>query len=130
MYKINKKGGVIFVRQTNCVLSEFYCTQCGTKAIPVWRRKGREREAGHLKRLFCLTCNKECNCVEVKPFSKYNYENFCEEYEYGNFTENGERKFTYGKLKEMINNGKIEKVKTVADGRSTRQWQEHLDQES
>ena len=31
--------------------SEFYCCKCGTKGIPIARKKGKAREAGHLKKL-------------------------------------------------------------------------------
>ena len=48
------------------VMSEFYCTQCGKKGIPVYRKKGQERKAGHLKKLYCLYCNMETNHVEIK----------------------------------------------------------------
>ena len=89
------------------VLDEFYCTLCGTKGIPIARRKGSEREAGHLKKLFCLKCKRETNHVECKPFSKYTYEDFLTEYNYFNFDENGNRIRTYGQLKELINNEKI-----------------------
>ena len=37
------------------ILSDFYCTKCGIKGIPVFRTVGTEREPGHLKKLFCLT---------------------------------------------------------------------------
>ena len=38
----------------NISLSDFYCTKCGTKGIPCFRTVGKEREPGHLKKLFCL----------------------------------------------------------------------------
>ena len=69
--------------------SNFYCTKCGNKGIPIARKKGAEREAGHLKKLFCLHCNQERNHVECKPFSHYDYEDFKLEMSYGNFDENG-----------------------------------------
>lgn len=89
------------------VLSEFYCTKCGNKGIPIMRRKGAEREAGHLKRIFCLKCQQEWNHAECKPFSHYDHEDFLIEFEYNNFDENGNRKMPYGELKGMIHNGKI-----------------------
>lgn len=73
-------------------LSDFYCTQCGNKGIPIFRTAGKEREPGHLKKIFCLHCQKETNMVEVRPINKYNLENFWIEYKYGNFDENGNRK--------------------------------------
>ena len=89
--------------------SNNYCTKCGNKGIPIARKKGAEREAGHLKKLFCLHCNQERNHVECKPFSHYDYEDFKLEMSYGNFDENGLRKMTYGELKTAINNGEIER---------------------
>lgn len=87
--------------------SVFYCVNCGTKGIPIMRVRGMEREAGHLKKLFCLKCQKEWNHAECKPFSHYDYKDFLLEKEYDNFDENGNRKMKYGELRSMINNGKI-----------------------
>lgn len=89
------------------VLSEFYCTNCGNKGIPIMRKKGAEREAGHLKKIFCLKCQQEWNHVECKPYSKYDYNDFLLEFEYKNFNEQGNRKMAYGELKGAIYNGKI-----------------------
>jgi hypothetical protein len=105
----------------NVTFSEFYCTNCGNKVFDIPRRKGREREGGHLKVLYCLFCKEEHNCCEVKPFSKYDYEDFRTEFEYDNFKD-GKRKMTYGKLKQEIHNGKIEKKKTLPDGGSEWSW--------
>lgn len=87
--------------------NEFYCTQCGNRGLPIIRQKGAERESGHLKKLFCLTCNQETNHVECRPWSSYTKEDFDIEYSYGNFTEDGLRKIPYGELKGLIYNGKI-----------------------
>ena len=108
-------------------MSEFYCTQCGNKGIPIFRQRGKEREAGHLKKLFCLHCQKEVNHCEVKPWTKYDYKDFKTEFEYGNFSEQGLRIRPYGELKGAILNGTIEKVKTLDDGRDPRIGEEHLD---
>lgn len=67
--------------------SEFYCTCCGKRGIPIARRVGQQREVGHLKRLFCLTCQKETNHAEVRPFGAYNYEDFEEEFRLGRFVD-------------------------------------------
>lgn len=74
------------------ILSDFYCTKCGMKGIPVFRTIGAEREPGHLKKLFCLHCQTETNMAEIAPRSKYSLDDFWIEYEYGNFDENGNRK--------------------------------------
>ena len=102
--------------------SEFYCTQCGCKGIPVQRKRGQFREAGHLKKLFCLKCGIQTNHVECKPFTKYSFEDFKIEFEYGNFNEDGTRVRTYGELRGLIHNGSIEKSKTLVDVRGARQW--------
>ena len=83
--------------------SEFYCTQCGSRGIPVLRIKGFEREAGHLKKLFCLKCQKEQNHAECKPYTKYSYEDFMLEFTNKNFDNNGNRVLTYGELKAKLN---------------------------
>lgn len=100
----------------NFTMSEFYCTQCGNKGLPVLRKKGAEREAGHLKKLFCLKCKRETNHAECKPFTRYDFEQFKEEYEYGNFSEEGLRIMPYSRLKELIRHGEVEKKKTLANG--------------
>ena len=102
------------------VMSEFYCTRCGQKGLPIWRKKGGEREAGHLKKIFCLKCQEEVNHVECKSWTKYDYDDFKIEFEYGNFDESGQRKMTYGQLKEAINNESVKKIKTLDNGGSTR----------
>lgn len=116
--------------KVNVVMSEFYCTSCGQKGLPIWRRKGGEREAGHLKKIFCLKCQREVNHVECKPWTKYDYDNFKEEFEYGNFDELGQRKVPYGKLKEAINNGELTKEKTLDNERDTGFGKVDMDKES
>ena len=85
--------------------NEFYCCICGSKGIPIIRKKGSEREAGHLKKLFCLTCQKETNHVECREWDGYTYDDFIIEFKHNNFTEDGRRKMPYSELKGLINNG-------------------------
>jgi hypothetical protein len=87
--------------------SDFYCTKCGRQGIPISRRAGHGREAGHLKRLFCLSCKQEVNHVECKPFSHYSKDDFFIEFLNGNFNEDGTRKLTYGELKQKLNRGDV-----------------------
>lgn len=94
-------------KNNNFAESEFYCTKCGKKGIPVLRRKGQEREAGHLKKLFCLNCQQECNHAECKPYSHYDYEDFKNEFENGNFNNEGLRILPYGAFKEKMRKGAI-----------------------
>lgn len=64
--------------------SDMYCTECGQKNIPIIRRKCRERESGHLKRMFCIHCKKDVNMVEVND-TTYTYQLFKFEYDSHNF---------------------------------------------
>lgn len=93
-------------KNNSFISSEFYCAKCGTKGIPIPRKKGAEREAGHLKRIYCLKCKQEWNHVECKNFSHYTHEDFLIEMKYNNFDELGNRKMTYGELKGLIHNEK------------------------
>ena len=70
-------------------------SQCGREGIPVQRKKGQERKGGHLKKLYCMYCKQEVNHAECKEFSKYTYREFLEEFNGGNFNENGERRLPW-----------------------------------
>ena len=111
----------------NTTMSEFYCTLCGRQGLPVWRRNGRAREAGHLKKLFCLYCGKPTNHAEIKQFTKYDFEQFKEEFEYGNFDEQGNRIRPYGEFRGLMHNGNIEKQKTLGDVRDSSIREDELD---
>lgn len=93
--------------------SDFFCVHCGKRGIPVWRKKGKAREDGHLKKLYCIYCGKETNHAECKIGTPYSYDDFKIEFEYGNFTEDGLRIYTLKQLKSMIREGKIGKVKEL-----------------
>ena len=88
---------------TNGCLSDFYCTECGNKSLPVWRKKSSAREAGHLKKLYCIYCGKETNQVEISPKSGYTKEDFDFEFNHSNF-ENGQRKMTLKQLRSVVEN--------------------------
>lgn len=65
-------------------ISEFYCTCCGTKGIPVPRKSSKQREQGHLKKLYCLKCKEQTNHAEVRPFD-YDKEDFLKDLSEGKF---------------------------------------------
>lgn len=68
--------------------SDFYCTECGRKGIPILRQYGQHREPGHLKKLYCIACQKEVNHAEVRDInSNYNYQDFLEEFTLGRFVD-------------------------------------------
>ena len=84
-------------------ISDFYCTRCGRKGIPIPRSVGKEREGGHLKKLYCIYCKKETNMVEIRGFGNYTKEMFELERKYGNFDENGNRKLPLGEFRSYLN---------------------------
>ena len=82
-------------------ISDFYCTQCGKKGIPVIRKNGKQKEAGHLKKLYCIYCHQETNHVEIRGDEKYTYNDFKTEFNNGNFV-NGKRILTYKQLQAKL----------------------------
>lgn len=80
---------------SKAIVNNFYCTRCGHKGIPISRQDNKMREPGHLKKLYCMFCGQEVNHAECKEFSKYTHEEFLEEFEGGNFTEDGERRLPW-----------------------------------
>lgn len=93
----------------NLFLSDLYCTKCGLKSLPIFRQAGKEREPGHLKKIFCIHCQEETNTVEIRPYGAYTLDDFWIEYEYHNFDENGNRiepwkQFVNRKKREVLNN--------------------------
>ena len=71
-------------------VSDMYCTKCGRRNIPIARKRGKYREAGHLKKLYCIYCKEEVNCCEIRPYGNYTLEDFLKEFKNGKFI-NGER---------------------------------------
>lgn len=67
--------------------SDFYCTKCGRKGIMLMRSPSSRREPGHLKNLYCPFCKEEVNHAEIRPFGKYTYEVFKQEYDLGRFVD-------------------------------------------
>jgi hypothetical protein len=71
-------------------ISRMFCTECGKEGVMVPRQVGKQREAGHLKKMFCLECQKTTNHAEIRPFGAYRLEDFQEEFRLGRFV-NGEK---------------------------------------
>ena len=46
-------------------MSDFYCTKCGNLSMSLPRAKKKQREAGHLKNLYCPHCREEHNHLEL-----------------------------------------------------------------
>lgn len=45
---------------------EFYCTKCGQKTMSLPRQISHKHKSFHLKKLYCIHCKEEINCVEIK----------------------------------------------------------------
>ena len=82
----------------SCSPSRFFCTKCGREGIPIQRKKGQEREGGHLKKLYCIYCGEEVNHAEVRDIGGYSEEDFRQEYELGRFV-NGNKI----EIKDLLN---------------------------
>lgn len=39
---------------------------CGKEGIPIQRQRGKQRENGHRKVLYCINCKKSVNHIECK----------------------------------------------------------------
>ena len=84
------------------LISDMYCTKCGKRNMSVPRKKGGERESGHLKKIFCIYCGMQWNAAECDQNGYYTYKDFMTEFENGNFDEEGQRKETYAQLKARL----------------------------
>ncbi|MBQ2257397.1 MAG: hypothetical protein II247_01815 [Lachnospiraceae bacterium] len=84
---------------------DFYCTRCANKGIPVRREPGKCKEAGHLKKLYCLYCKEETNHAECVEYSKYDHRMFLLEYRTGNFDTEGNRVLPFSRWKEKYFSG-------------------------
>ena len=67
--------------------SRFFCTACGNEGLSIMRSNGQQREAGHLKKLYCIYCKKEVNHAEIKENGNYTIEDFKREFNSGVFVD-------------------------------------------
>lgn len=52
------------------VQTAIQCPECGTVSY-IFRQAGKQRKAGHLKKLYCYKCKKDVNQVEVRDPSEF-----------------------------------------------------------
>ena len=45
---------------------DFYCNNCGSKGINIFRSRGSQRGAFHRKKLYCPYCKKTINHIECR----------------------------------------------------------------
>lgn len=90
-------------RNNDFMISRMFCCNCGREGMPITRKPGHYRKAGHLKKLYCIYCGKEWNHVEIRPmYDDYNREDFQLEIKYHNFDEDGNRKEPYKIFKNNL----------------------------
>ena len=95
------------------MISDFYCTQCGSQGLPVVRTAKHAREPGHLKKLYCPKCRVQTNMVEIRDYGQYKKEDFLMEFKYGNFDKEGKRKdpswrHFIGEINNKIDKGELD----------------------
>ena len=83
-------------------ISRMYCVRCGQEGVPIFRKAGKYREAGHLKKLYCLNCGRVWNHIEIRQIGNYTYDDFVLEKENGNFDARGNRKEPYKIFKHHL----------------------------
>ena len=75
---------------------DFYCLQCGKRAMSIQRPRAKMREKFHRKKLYCPHCRTTLNCIEVK--------NDTEVFEFREMFEAGEFKIEAEKsIEECVN---------------------------
>ena len=79
--------------------STMKCTQCGTE-YTIQRVVGKEKECGHLKKVWCVKCRKDTNHVELG--AHYFRQDYYMEVLTNNFSPEGEREKSLGELKKEL----------------------------
>ena len=76
-------------------LSEFWCINCGRQGIPIMRETSRQREYGHRKALYFITCRMRLNHVETRNEEVARM--FREDFKAGKYAEEAEKAVAYAK---------------------------------
>lgn len=74
-------------RHQQTTISEFYCTKCGKKGMPLARKRAKLRQGEHLKKLFCIYCQEEINHLEIRESDMFHKEELLERLKNGEFYE-------------------------------------------
>lgn len=70
----------------------FFCIKCGAET-PLPRKKGKQHEKFHRKKLWCYHCKLEINHVECK--NEIEVAKFKEDFEKGEFTDEAEESLAH-----------------------------------
>ena len=79
---------------------DFYCLNCGKRNISMMRSRGRMREKGHRKVLYCPHCKENVNHYEC--FDEGDVWDFKQRFEDGEFVEEAKESIKYLKLEELV----------------------------
>lgn len=60
-----KREEMIKMRTNNVKQTRLECPQCGS-IMPIMRKRGKQKEAGHIKHMYCFKCNEVVGFVEIK----------------------------------------------------------------
>jgi hypothetical protein len=52
----------------NIVEHDFYCLNCGKRALTLPRKQGHQHERFHRKKLYCPWCQMKVNAIECKTW--------------------------------------------------------------
>lgn len=51
-------------------ITTLLCPECGS-TFPISRRLGKQKKLYHRKKLYCVTCKKETNQIEIKDIDMF-----------------------------------------------------------
>ena len=72
---------------------DFYCVNCGRKALSLPRNRGYRHSTFHRKRLYCVFCKQEVNMVECKD--EFETRDFLDVFEQGYFKEEAKESLSH-----------------------------------
>lgn len=80
-------------RNSNYQINDFYCLNCGNKALPLARKCSHQHGQLHRKALYCPICKVEVNCVEIRTQEEKDW--FIKEFNKGVFKEEAQASINY-----------------------------------
>ena len=81
---------------------QFFCTVCGQEGIPIPRKKSKQKEVKHLKKLYCIYCQEATNHCEITASSRYSTEDFFKDFNKGVFKTNSGKVITNEENKSRV----------------------------
>lgn len=81
---------------------DFYCLNCGRKALPLMRQKSHKHSSCHRKALFCPWCNVIVNHIEIATEDEKEW--FTHEFIKGNFIEEALQSMQFCETEKKVYN--------------------------